>query len=103
MPRRLLAVDLAGNAQPLIDDQRDYWRPRISPDATRVAVEVLQPDLYSQIWIRRFFGLTSQIVALGPLKICCGREHRVRERFCQWSITYAAVRRSNLYALTCPP
>jgi serine/threonine protein kinase/Tol biopolymer transport system component len=51
VPRRLLAVDLQGNAQPLIDDQRDYWRPRISPDGTRVAVEVLQPDLYSHIWI----------------------------------------------------
>ena len=51
VPRQLLAVDLAGNAQPLIDEQRDYWRPRISPDGTRVAVEVLQPDLYSQVWV----------------------------------------------------
>jgi serine/threonine protein kinase len=50
-PRQLLAVDLEGNAQPLIDDQHDYWRPRISPDGARVAVEVLQPALDSQVWI----------------------------------------------------
>jgi len=49
--RRLLSVDLAGTARPLIDDTRDYWRPRISPDGTRVAVEVLQPDLSSQVWM----------------------------------------------------
>jgi eukaryotic-like serine/threonine-protein kinase len=48
--RRLLAVDLAGNARPLVDDQRDYWRPRIAPDGTRVALEVLQPDEDTQIW-----------------------------------------------------
>jgi serine/threonine-protein kinase len=49
-PRRLLSVDLAGNARPLIDDQREYWRPRIAPDGTRVAVEVLQPDGESHVW-----------------------------------------------------
>jgi Tol biopolymer transport system component len=51
VPRRLLAVDMAGNAQPLIDDQRDYWRPRISKDGTRVAVEVLQSGGFSHLWI----------------------------------------------------
>jgi serine/threonine-protein kinase len=50
-PRRLLSVDLAGNARPLLDDQREYWRPRISPDGTRVAVEVLQPDGESHVWM----------------------------------------------------
>ena len=39
VPRRLLAVDLAGGAVPLIEDERDFWRPRISPDGSRVAVE----------------------------------------------------------------
>jgi serine/threonine-protein kinase len=49
-PRRLLAVDLAGNARPLLDDQHDYWRPRIAPDGTRVAAEVTQPDGDGQLW-----------------------------------------------------
>jgi serine/threonine-protein kinase len=51
VPRRLLAVDLAGNAVPLIDVERDFWRPRISPDGSRVAVEVLTPNFSVQVWI----------------------------------------------------
>jgi eukaryotic-like serine/threonine-protein kinase len=51
VPRRLLAVDREGNAEPLIDEERAYWRPRISPDGTRVAVEVLTPNLDAQLWI----------------------------------------------------
>jgi eukaryotic-like serine/threonine-protein kinase len=51
VPRRLLAVDLSGNSVPLIDDERDFWRPRISPDGGRVAVEVLQPNYSPQVWI----------------------------------------------------
>jgi serine/threonine-protein kinase len=45
-----LTVDLAGNARPLVDDERDYWRPRIAPDGTRVAVEVQQPDGDTHLW-----------------------------------------------------
>ena len=51
VPRRLLSVDLSGNSVPLIDDERDFWRPRISTDGTRVAVEVLSPNSASQVWI----------------------------------------------------
>jgi eukaryotic-like serine/threonine-protein kinase len=51
VPRRLLAVDLSGNSVPLIDDERDFWRPRISPDGGRVAVEVVQPNFSPQVWI----------------------------------------------------
>jgi eukaryotic-like serine/threonine-protein kinase len=51
VPRRLLSVDLSGNSVPLIDDERDFWRPRISPDGTRVAVEALRPNSASQVWI----------------------------------------------------
>ena len=51
VPRRLLAVDLSGNSVPLIDDERDFWRPRISPGGGRVAVEVLQPNYSPQVWI----------------------------------------------------
>ena len=50
VPRRLLAVDLSGNSVPMIDDERDFWRPRISPDGTRVVVEVLSPNSASQVW-----------------------------------------------------
>jgi Tol biopolymer transport system component len=52
MPRRLVAVDMQGDAEPLIEDQRNYWRPRISPDGTRVVVEVLQrTGNMTQLWI----------------------------------------------------
>jgi serine/threonine-protein kinase len=51
VPRRLLSVDLSGNSVPLIDDERDFWRPRISPDGGRVAVEVIQPNFTPQVWI----------------------------------------------------
>ena len=51
VPRRLLAVDLSGNSVPVIDDERDFWRPRISPDGGRVAVEVAQPNYSPQVWV----------------------------------------------------
>jgi eukaryotic-like serine/threonine-protein kinase len=51
VPRRLLTVDLDGKAVPLIDDERDFWRPRISPDGRRVAVEVLTPNFSAHVWI----------------------------------------------------
>jgi serine/threonine-protein kinase len=49
--RQLLTVDLSGHAVPLIEDERDFWRPRISPDGSRVAVEVLRPNSSPQVWI----------------------------------------------------
>jgi serine/threonine protein kinase len=48
--RRLLRVDRDGNATPLVEDRRDYWRPRLSPDGQRVAVEV-RTDRGVHIWI----------------------------------------------------
>jgi serine/threonine-protein kinase len=45
--RRLLAVDREGRAEPLVVEERAYGRPRISPDGTRVAVEVGG----AQIWV----------------------------------------------------
>ena len=35
----LVTVDHRGVARPITDERRDYWRPRISPDGARVAVE----------------------------------------------------------------
>jgi Tol biopolymer transport system component len=51
VPRRLVAVDRQGRAQPLIDDERDYWRPRISSDGARIAVEVLRGGAKTESWI----------------------------------------------------
>lgn len=41
-----MAVDRQGKAEPLLAEKRDYWRPKISPDGRRVAVEVS-----GQTWI----------------------------------------------------
>jgi eukaryotic-like serine/threonine-protein kinase len=49
-PRSLVAVDRLGNIRPLLDERRSYWRPRLSPDGTRVAVEV-QGERDLHIWI----------------------------------------------------
>jgi eukaryotic-like serine/threonine-protein kinase len=63
-PRQLLGVDPAGNAAPLIEEQRDYWRPRISPDGTRVAVEVAVDDA-RQIWIVHLASRTASPLVVG--------------------------------------
>jgi len=48
--RDLMAVDRQGRAEPLLEEKRDYWRPRISPDGTRVAVEVFDGREF-QTWV----------------------------------------------------
>jgi serine/threonine-protein kinase len=48
---RLLSVGRSGNAEALIDEPRNYWRPRISPNGERVLVEVLTGDVGTQIWM----------------------------------------------------
>jgi hypothetical protein len=62
-PRQLLGVDLEGNAVPLIEEERDYWRPRISPDGSRVAVEVAADDA-RQIWIVHLASRTATPLAV---------------------------------------
>jgi serine/threonine-protein kinase len=47
--RQLVAVDRKGVAEPLVTERRDYWRPRVSPDGTRVAVEVVD-DRGEHVW-----------------------------------------------------
>jgi Tol biopolymer transport system component len=49
--RRLVAVDRQGNPEPLIDEERDYWRPQISPDGRRVAVEMRPEGQSAEVWI----------------------------------------------------
>jgi serine/threonine protein kinase len=46
----LMRVDREGKAEPFLDIKRGYWRPRISPDGSRVAVEVYDGKSY-QTWI----------------------------------------------------
>ena len=48
--RDLVAVDFTGVSRPITDARRDYWRPTISPDGTRVVVEVLD-QAARHIWI----------------------------------------------------
>jgi serine/threonine-protein kinase len=40
--RDLVMVDLQGTVLPITDERRDYWRPRFSPDGSRVVVEVFE-------------------------------------------------------------
>ena len=50
----LVLVDRTGDATPFTDEQRDYFRPRMSPDGMRVAVEVTERrgnDTATHIWI----------------------------------------------------
>ncbi len=52
--RSLVTVDLEGNAIPLTDELRDYFRLRLSPDGSRVAAEVSTAGgggLTTHIWI----------------------------------------------------
>jgi Tol biopolymer transport system component len=49
--RQLLAVDQRGNAAPLVAERRDYWRPRVSRDGSRIAVEVRNDRRELQPWI----------------------------------------------------
>jgi eukaryotic-like serine/threonine-protein kinase len=48
--RQLVAVDRKGVVEPLVAERRDYWRPRVSPDGKRVAVEV-NDDRGEHVWI----------------------------------------------------
>jgi len=48
--RDLVIVDLNGAVQPLTTERRDYWRPRFSPDASRIAVEVWDGKNW-HIWV----------------------------------------------------
>ena len=48
--RALVWVDRAGREQPLASPLLAYERPRVSPDGTRVAVDVADPE-GSDIWI----------------------------------------------------
>ncbi|OFW19810.1 MAG: hypothetical protein A3H97_14920 [Acidobacteria bacterium RIFCSPLOWO2_02_FULL_65_29] len=67
--RSLVAVDRKGNTAPLLDEQREYWRPRVSPDGGRVAVEV-RDGVREHIWIADLGNRTaSPLVVDGDLNV----------------------------------
>lgn len=43
-------MDRSGKAEPLVPERRDYWRPRVSPDGSRIAVEI-RTESGEQMWI----------------------------------------------------
>ena len=49
--RGLYSVDPQGKAQLLSDDRRTYWGPAVSPDGSRLAVNVSINPRVSEIWI----------------------------------------------------
>jgi serine/threonine-protein kinase len=51
VPRNLVAVDRQGNEMPFLEDKRDYWRPKISPDGRLVAVEVFDGRQRQATWV----------------------------------------------------
>ena len=62
-------VDREGKTQPVLDEQRAYWRPRVSPDGTRIAVEVLDGET-EEIWIADPKGRTASPLAVeGTLNV----------------------------------
>ena len=48
--RELVTVDRRGTATPILPEKRDYWRPRVSPDGSRIVVEVAENDL-EHLWV----------------------------------------------------
>ena len=57
----------SGVAQAITDQRRDYWRPLISPDGTRVAVEVFDGNA-RHIWVVSVAtGVSTQITFTGFL------------------------------------
>jgi serine/threonine-protein kinase len=80
VPRQLVAVDRNGNAEPVVAETRDYWRPRVSPDGSHVAVEV-RDDRGEQLWIIDLKdGTAVPLIAEGPRNI-----------FCAWTADGSAV------------
>jgi serine/threonine-protein kinase len=63
--RDLVTVDLKGVARSVTDERRDYWRPRISPDGTRVLVEVFDGKA-THLWVVSIdTGVSTQVTFAG--------------------------------------
>jgi serine/threonine protein kinase len=68
--RRLVAVDRSGNAEPLVTQMHDYWRPRISPDGSRIAVEV-DDEAGAQLFIVNVKAGTATPLNTGGSNVYC--------------------------------
>ena len=64
-PRSLVWVDREGREEPLATPVLAYRAPRVSPDGTRVAVEVIGPA-GTDIWIHDLSRGTETILTTGP-------------------------------------
>jgi serine/threonine protein kinase/Tol biopolymer transport system component len=65
VPRDLVMVDREGVTRPITNERRDYWRPRISPDGTQVAVEVWDGRAW-HIWVVSLAtGVSTQVTFAG--------------------------------------
>ncbi len=63
--RDLVLVDLKGVVRQITDERRDYWRPRLSPDGSRVAIEVYDGN-DRHIWvINMTTGVATQVTFAG--------------------------------------
>ncbi len=64
----LVHVDHTGAARPIAEQPREYFRPRMSPDGTRVAVEVTEADGFTHIWIAEVAsGVATQLTFDGAV------------------------------------
>jgi serine/threonine-protein kinase len=63
-PRRLLWVDRAGSAQPVLDERREFRNVRLSPDGKRVAL-VIGTGSITDIWVLDIAGGTLTPVTTG--------------------------------------
>ena len=54
VPRTLVWVDREGREEPLAAPARPYMYPRMSPDGTRVALDVMDQDTDTNIWLWDF-------------------------------------------------
>ena len=70
----LVRVDRRGHATPIVPEKRAYWRPRLSPDGSFLAVEV-EEDGFQQMWLVDLSGGAASPLTSG----------RVVHDFAAWS------------------
>ena len=91
--RSLVWVDRQGKETPLPAEQRSYAVARISPDGTRIALDVR--DQSNDIWVwdiaRQTMTVSEAAFQLGDLDLQRGRAREARERLEQYLGSFAAT------------